>query len=267
MYLLKLPKNPEKLTNSKQKTIIAFNGESPLGIPIPKSLARLPRQPPVCWFTTNDQISLDSIQEFGDEFRCPENETQQALNLASGPSDIIIILQRPAPNHDYNVSFEQFVQDCKTLKAVDELIRFGTKGTRSIYTVTILDAFMFKPKGRVGIPDERCHQLLANVIDLKSPRLILRCHKESYDDSRLKFLEQDCEDYKCPIKSRTTENQSTQYFAQCFHPSLAVNYKEFRPEYRIFLLLHFTEAFRKLGKPLRKCSARNFIREQCISKE
>lgn len=246
---------------------MTFNGESPLGIPIPKSLAPLPQQPPVCRFTTNDQISLDSIQEFGKEFGCPENEIKQALNLASGPSDIIIILQRPAFNHDYSVSFEKFVQDCETLNAVDKLIRFATKGTRSIHTVTILDAFMFKPKWKVGIPDERCHQLLADVIDLKSPRLILRCHRGPYYDPRLHLLEQDCEDYKCPTKSRTMNNQSTQYIVQSFHPSLAVNHKEFRPEYRIFLLLHFTKAFQRLGEPHSKCPGRRFIQKQCISKE
>lgn len=246
---------------------MTFNGESPLGIPVPESLACLPRPLPVCQFTTNDLKSLNLIRAFGKEFECREDEINQALNLALGPSDIIIILRRPASNHTYNVSFEQFVEDCKTLKAVDELIRFATKGTRSIHTVTILDAFMFKPTGRAGIPDARCHQLLAEIIELKSPRLILRCHKDSYNDSRLKSLEQDCEDYKCPTKPNR-DKQPTQYIVQSFHPSLAVNYKESRPEYRIFLLLHFTVAFQRLGELHSKCNkSRKFIRERCVSKE
>ena len=253
--------------NRKKQEIMTFNGESPLGIPVPKSLACLPRQLPVCQFTTNDLRSLDLIRAFGKEFECREKEINQATNLASGPSDIIIILQRPASNHDYDVSFEKFVEDCKTLKAVDELIRFATKGTRSIHTVTILDAFMFKPKKREGIPDERCHQLLAEIIELKSPRLILRCHKESYNDSRLKLLEQDCEDYKCPTRRLYRDKQPTQYIVQSFHPSLAVNYKESRPEYRIFLLLNFTVAFQRLGGLHGKRNPRKFIRERCVSKE
>lgn len=250
---------------------MTFNGESPLGIPVPKSLACLPRQLPVCQFTTNDLKSLDLIRafgkEFGKDFEWPEDEINQALNLASGPSDIIIILQRPASNHTYNVSFEQFVEDCKTLKAVDELIQFATKGTRSIHTVTILDAFMFKPIERAGIPDERCHQLLAEIIELKSPRLILRCHKERYNDPRLKLLEQDCEDYKCPTGRLYRDKQPTQYIVQSFHPSLAVNYKESRPEYGIFLLLNFTVAFQRLGGLHGKRNPRKFIRERCVSKE
>ena len=244
---------------------MTFKGEYeyPLGIPIPKRMVCLPRQPPVCHLTTTDLETLDVIRNFGQEFGCSEIEIEQALNLASGPSDLVIILQRPASNHDYTVSFEKFVQDCPTLKAVDELIQFATKGARSIHTVTVLDAYMFKPKRRVGIPDERCHQILADIIDLKSPRVILRCHNDLYHDSRLKRLELPCEDYNMRV---ILDNEPTQYLIQSFHPSVAVNYNGTRPEFRVLLLYHFTLSFQRLGGSSSSPKLFRFIRLECTSK-
>lgn len=47
---------------------------------------------------------------------------------------------------NYNKSFESIVQSPNTLQGVDELIRFRTKGARSIYTTTILNAFAMEPE-------------------------------------------------------------------------------------------------------------------------
>lgn len=95
-----------------------------------------------------DAKALDLISEFGLQLRCPENEIKQACHLASGGSDMVVILERPRPpstEHNYSASFDQFVKSSPTLFAVDRLIRYGSKGARSIHTVTVLDAFIFKP--------------------------------------------------------------------------------------------------------------------------
>jgi hypothetical protein len=70
------------------------------------------------------------------------------------------------------------VDCCRTLWAVDELIRFATDGARSIHTVTVLDAFSFKPKDENHILDERCHQLLAEILKVKRPKVVIRCHRD-----------------------------------------------------------------------------------------
>ena len=71
---------------------------------------------------------------------------------------------------------------CKTLWAVNELIRFTTNGARSIYTVTVLDAFSFKPNEESHIPDERCHQLLAEILRAKRLKVVIRYYKDEYKD-------------------------------------------------------------------------------------
>jgi hypothetical protein len=90
---------------------------------------------------------------------------------------LIIILERPKGIHarSYGVKFEKFVADCNTLWAVDELIRLAAKGARSIHTVTVLDAFSYKPSKNTSILDERCHQLLGQVLRIKKPKVILCC--------------------------------------------------------------------------------------------
>lgn len=129
-------------------------------------------------------MSLKILRNFGKEFRLPRDEIDHACNLTSGPSDVVVILERPRSRkfHDYGLPFPRFVDCCKTLWAVNELIRFASNGARSIHTVTVLDAFSFKPKGDIHILDERCHQLLAEILQAKKPKVVIRCHRDEYND-------------------------------------------------------------------------------------
>ena len=95
-----------------------------LGIPIPLSVQALPRTPPASFHHLGDLSSLQALKDFGKEFDVPCDEIDQACTLASGPADIVVILQRPKTrtSHNYGHPFPQFVGRCKTLQAVDELI-------------------------------------------------------------------------------------------------------------------------------------------------
>jgi hypothetical protein len=218
-----------------------------LGIPIPLCVQVLPRTPPVSFHHLGDLTSLQALIDFGKEFDIPCNEIDHACNLASGPSDVVVILERPKTpgSHDYGLPFPQFVYCCKTLWAVDELIRFATNGARSIHTVTVLDAFSFKPKGESHIPDERCHQLLGEILRAKRPKVIIRCHRDEYKDLWMKRLELPGEEYKLVRKEIQVGNHSS-VVLQSFHPSLAVNNADRRPEYRCLLIYHFIAAFAEL---------------------
>ncbi|EYE95311.1 uncharacterized protein EURHEDRAFT_55027 [Aspergillus ruber CBS 135680] len=57
-------------------------------------------------------FALGTIKSSGRQLELRVEEIEKALDLALEPSDLVIILQRPANNHNYAVSFEQFVQDC-----------------------------------------------------------------------------------------------------------------------------------------------------------
>lgn len=239
-----------------------------LGIPIPLSVQALPLSPPASFHHLGDLSSLQALRDFGREFDVPCDEIDQACNLASGPSDVIVILERPKTrtSHEYRHPFSRFVGNCNTLWAVDELIRFATCGARSIQTVTVLDAFSFKPKDRSRIPDERCHQLLAEILRAKRPKVVLRCHRDAYKDPWMKQFEFPGEEYKFV---RTEVRAGADYrtiVLQSFHPSLAVNNAARRPEYRCLLIYHFVAAFAELSGVSQLHEDAEEIRQLCTKK-
>lgn len=147
-----------------------------LDIPLARCMQALPSAPPIALGNTNDHEVLEILERFGRRLHRPKKEIEQACNLALGPADLVVILERPAPKQNYSVSFEQFVTDCKILKAVNDLIKFATRDARSIYIVTVLNAFSFKPfKDQAVLFDEECQNLIAKVIGLKRSRMLLCC--------------------------------------------------------------------------------------------
>lgn len=171
------------------------------------------------------------------------NEIAKACDLASGFSDIVIILTRPRETHKFDGSFTEFVKGCKTLQAVDELIRFATKGARSIHTVTVVDMFSFQPDENDTPIDERCHSILAQILKAKKPRVVLCCHSsESYNNETLKCLET-IKDYGLHRKMAEFAKGYKTDILQSFHPSIAMSNSDCRPEFRALLIHHFVAAF------------------------
>jgi hypothetical protein len=99
-------------------------------------------------------------------------------DLATGPRDIVIVLERPASDHHYILEFREFIE--KSL-ALNELILFAMKLSRSIFTVSVIDAFSFQPKSKVPPQpsyqplDSECLTLLGEFLRLKQPRIVLSC--------------------------------------------------------------------------------------------
>jgi hypothetical protein len=150
---------------------------------------------------------------------------------------MVIILERPRDRakHNFNVDFDGFVRSCKTLRTVDDLIRFATRGARSIHTTTISDAFSYQPNKNITWPDQKCHEALAQILKTKKPKAILRCHSESYKDEWLKSIEQQVVDYRLERKEVNIATEVKSVVLQSFHPSCAVNNSDCRPEYRAFV--------------------------------
>lgn len=153
-----------------------------LDIPVPRYVQHLLREPPVCMPRGEDAKVLDLIREFGLQLRCPENEIKQACHLASGGSDVMVILERPRPpskKNNYSASFNEFVKSSPTLSAVDELIRYSSKGARSSHTVTVVDGFTFKINKHGEKPlDNACYDLLEKLLKLKQAKVVLCCWQE-----------------------------------------------------------------------------------------
>ncbi|KAH1415213.1 hypothetical protein KXV70_004883 [Aspergillus fumigatus] len=230
------------------------------------SMKDLVRAPPVCLPTRGDQETIEILEKFGKALLRPEDEVAQAQNLAAGFSDIVVLLERPRHrrDHKFDVSFEDFVKSCKTLLALDELIRFATKGARSIYTVTVLDAFSYQPDKYATEQDKQCHEVLAQILRAKKPKVILRCHRGAYCDEWLKQVELPGENYRLGRKEICIVNDHTTVVLQSFHPSCAVNNADCRPEYRALLMYHFVAAFLELTSQFALPETAEEIRKLCL---
>ncbi|KAL2799730.1 hypothetical protein BJX66DRAFT_332779 [Aspergillus keveii] len=242
-----------------------FDHQTCLGIPVPVSVRALARTPPICLPAPADHETIEILGNLGRKLYRPQDEIKQAQNLAAGLSDIVIILERPRDrkNHNFNVDFDKFVRTCNTLWAVDELIRFATRGARSIHTTTILDAFSYQPDKKVMEQDQECHAALARILKAKRPKVILRCHREDYKDEWLKCIEQQGVDYEWKRKEiNITENDRT-VVLQSFHPSCAVNNADCRPEYRALLVYHFVATFSELRSEFKLPETAKKIEKLC----
>ena len=237
-----------------------------LGIPIPLSVQHLTRIPPASFHHPGDLTSLQAFRDFGKEFNVPWDEIEQACNLASGPADIVVILERPKTrtSHNYGQPFPKFVSSCETLWAVDELIRLATNGARSIHTVTVLDAFSFKPNDKSHIPDKRCHQLLADIIRAKTPKVVIRCHTGEYKEPWMKPFELPSKNYNFVRKEVPAGGRYQTTILQSFHPSVALNYAARRPQYRCLLIYHFIAAFAELSGVSLFHKEAEKIRQLCV---
>lgn len=157
--------------------------DAPLGclnIPLPLCIRKLVKVPPVTVSQPKDIDALDLISELGQKYNIDGNEILQARNLARGCSDIVVILERPAPNHDYSLSFENFVAACPTLNAVDKLIKFATNKTRSIKTVSVFDALSLQPNEGDGRPSNaECYSLLEKMLKTKKPKVVICCWSDT----------------------------------------------------------------------------------------
>lgn len=217
-----------------------------LGIPVPRCVQELLREPPICFPRGEDAEILGNIEEFGRDLGRPEDEINQACSLASGPSDLIIILERPHEKQKYDVAFDRFIRECPTLKAVDELIRFGSNGARSIHTVTVLDAFSFAPDKGDLKTTKRCHELIERILRRKRPRVVVCCWKGECENVFVsQFMSRGVGTW--PILHTAEIETSSTALVRSFHPSTVVNFRKLSPYSRMLLICHFVLAFAKLG--------------------
>jgi hypothetical protein len=226
-----------------------------LGIPMPQCIEKLVETPPICIASQKDLDTIQVLREVGHERQRPEHEIIQATNLASGLSNIVVILLRPRlhERHHFDVDFNNFVQDCETLKVVDELIRFTSNKTRCIHTVTVLNAFSYQPLDHKPTLDKQSEKILSKMLQIKKPRIIIHYHNKKYTNSWIIRFNLNQGPYRLQRELVEISNNHSAIIIPSFHPSAAVNHDKHRPELQILLVYHFVNAFHALKyKPNRK---------------
>jgi hypothetical protein len=133
---------------------------------------------------SKDLQTVQILRDFGQELNRPKDEIAQACKLATGLSDIVVILDRPPPRlyQAFGASFGKFVQSYQPLAGVDELLRLGSNSARSIHSVTVLYAYSYQPVTGDLELDRRCEEVLARLLQVKRPKVIIHCRNGDYSD-------------------------------------------------------------------------------------
>lgn len=235
---------------------------------IPRCLRGMTQSPPVCLHQQKDIQATQILREHGQESGCSSHSIIQSSNLASGLSDVIVILERPRTenSHSPNQSYGGFVNDCRTLKAVDELLRFASRGTRDIGTVTVVNAFSLQPDKNAHKANLRCEEILARFIQMKRPQVIIHCTNPKYESPWMRRFNFGGDLYRVRSEHIGIVDGHTAIVIPSFHPSHAINHYDNRLELRVLLMYHFAFAFHSLGgKTVISCCA-NKIKDLCLVK-
>ncbi|CAP79854.1 hypothetical protein PCH_Pc12g02270 [Penicillium rubens Wisconsin 54-1255] len=235
---------------------------------IPRCLREMTQSPPLCLHQQKDIQAIQILREHGQESGCSYHSTTQAIDLASGLSDVIVILERPRTeiSHSPNQSYADFVNGCHTLKAVDELLRFASRGTRDIGTVTVVNAFSLQPDKNALKADLRCEEILAQFIQMKRPQIIIHCTNTKYGSPWMRRFNFGGDPYRVRSEHIEIDDGHTAIVIPSFHPSHAINYYKHRLELRVLLMYHFALAFHSLrGETVISCCA-NKIKDLCLVK-
>jgi hypothetical protein len=185
--------------------------------------------PPVCPLQDGDFQGIQILREHGQESGSSSHSITQVSNLASGVSDVIVILERPriVESHSPNQSFDGFVNGCATLQAVDELLRFASRGTRDISTVTVINAFSLQPVKNAEA-DLKCEELLARFLQMKRPQVIIHCTNSVYKSLWMSRFNFGGKPYRILSEEIEIVEGHTATVIPSFHPSRAVNHWEYR---------------------------------------
>ncbi|RDW57891.1 uncharacterized protein DSM5745_11409 [Aspergillus mulundensis] len=218
-----------------------------LGIGLPSCLRDLPVSTPTSADSedvaaSKGQRVREAICTLGEKSQTPQVEVEEACYLAAGLSDVVILLERPKPRHNY-------IQRCPSLKAVDELVKLATNGTRSINNTSVIDAFLLKPVPEQARPtDSECFTTVEQILTIKQPRVLICCWSgECQNDTLALLRSRGVGSVAMRSVARLNGNEMIVYHS--FHPATAVCWNKCQPALRALLAYHFAAAFLELRHP------------------
>lgn len=209
-------------------------------------MLKLVKPPPMLNESEADRMAVSHLRQLGAQFEVGPEEIARTCELASGPGDIMILLDCPAKRHQYAMPLHEYVQQSPTLQAVDDQIRFGSGGYRSIYSVSVVNSFPMSPKGRSDTKAKGCAQAIEMFIRTKQPKVIVACTNYSGPGELLNAICSACVGshvYHMTLRTAT----SSIMIVPSIHPSKYMNYERYNVSYRVLSTFHFVLGFAHLS--------------------
>lgn len=177
----------------------------------------------------------------------PEIQFAQDLAAPATTGGILILVERPSNGHKYGARFDTIIENCATLKAVNELLQIVSGGACNIRNTSVFDFMPFINEGSERDTDknrEIAQQACWAMIEEKKPDIVLCCSGEMQEE-----LVPELEEYR--------GNGRNQWFhvdlsggldtlgnnkLNVFRPSYAVDFQPTYSVFRDFFVLEFTHA-------------------------
>lgn len=128
------------------------------------------------------QDHLQTLVDLGERWQVSDHALENALSLASGYSDLVVVLTEPCDRAEH-VPYQEMFDNTPTLRRVDEALRFAFHGHRSVENTIILDVQPFRSaeirKSEGGDSDdldrEAFEQGFKKTINKLQPDCVLVC--------------------------------------------------------------------------------------------
>lgn len=222
-----------------------------LDVPVPGCIRGLVPEASAPHAESGDDETFRRLRGYCETYQFSAGEMDHARSLASGPSDLIVLVERPRGDLRYRLDFANFVRACPTLKAVDELIRFASKGARSIETVTVLQVFSY-PGNLLGhLSTSQAYRLVGDIIRLKKPKVVLCCWTGRFIEEESTFADRFMSRGvgTWPPYEHVGVRDLDIITIRSFPPAITLRLRRTSPHTRMLLVYHFVLAFRLLEDP------------------
>ncbi|KAH6668543.1 hypothetical protein B0J14DRAFT_169192 [Halenospora varia] len=222
-----------------------------LGIPVDHRLRTLIRKIRPIGISKVTGAHLQILREFGESLVGEDDEPINiselnfALDLA-GPDTtggILVLLLQPLETQMYKNGFIADVDDCKTLKAIRQLVSLASNQLSGLDNVSVFDMLPFLTEEYEDKDIFRtAHEALVRMIRAKAPSVVICCARGT---SHNRFV-RDIHGLGIgkTFSSKELQNGASTFLrVNAFHPSYSVNYNRSYSCFRRLLILEFVKAF------------------------
>lgn len=203
------------------------------------------------------------LQNSGRRSDVTDNEINFArwLALPETKGGFVIVLEQPAQHQQYFSDHQQTIDNCVTLKGIDEVCRAVTGS--GLEKVSCFDAFPFhKRLVKYSLEThqkelDEAYAVFLEMIEKKQPDVILCCYRSSHSTKY--------QDFEAGgIGQVFPSTQRRQYMCvNAFHPSYALNHVGGNAALRTLLLLEAAQAFHRAYGTWRESLWMDNIRKYC----
>jgi hypothetical protein len=201
---------------------------------------------------TSDHLKI--LKEWGDsltwdEARLKNTRIHHALELAKPATKggVLVALLQPHSSQEFDKGFVADVHDCRTTRAVRDLIEAATGGRMGLDDVCVFDTLPYCADDThdAGILKE-ARATFSRMVEVKKPDVVLCCYRvgrSETDNPIVRGLSSRGVGKVHDELEFTIYGGSTTKRINAFHPSYAVNYYPTYGCFRRLLLVEFVQAF------------------------